>query len=187
MPLCPPLQYSNNMTASKQLLVNFTSTSSSSRTYCSNIHADCILNDDLREMLFLQQSGMMRGHVWGSTTGKNCTQAKNSTTGSMYKQGLPGFGVLLKQILRLQLWAKTRTPGTLDSISEPIFELEELSVKKYDRGIYGKDVCIPTDRTWCEQGFFRRSIQQKIHYRACMKNQLCLITRINRNRCQYCR
>jgi len=39
----------------------------------------------------------------------------------------------------------------------------------------------------CMQGFFRRSIQQKIHYRACLKNQMCLITRINRNRCQYCR
>jgi Zinc finger, C4 type (two domains) len=37
------------------------------------------------------------------------------------------------------------------------------------------------------QGFFRRSIQQKIHYRPCLKNQLCLITRVNRNRCQYCR
>jgi len=27
--LCPPLQYSKNMTASKQLLINFTSTSGS--------------------------------------------------------------------------------------------------------------------------------------------------------------
>lgn len=38
-----------------------------------------------------------------------------------------------------------------------------------------------------EQGFFRRSIQQKIQYRPCTKNQQCSILRINRNRCQYCR
>ncbi|ENN75471.1 hypothetical protein YQE_08020, partial [Dendroctonus ponderosae] len=39
----------------------------------------------------------------------------------------------------------------------------------------------------CPQGFFRRSIQQKIQYRPCTKNQQCAILRINRNRCQYCR
>lgn len=39
----------------------------------------------------------------------------------------------------------------------------------------------------CPQGFFRRSIQQKIQYRPCTKNQQCSILRINRNRCQYCR
>ncbi|CAB0001585.1 unnamed protein product, partial [Nesidiocoris tenuis] len=39
----------------------------------------------------------------------------------------------------------------------------------------------------CDQGFFRRSIQQKIQYRPCTKNQQCSILRINRNRCQYCR
>ena len=37
------------------------------------------------------------------------------------------------------------------------------------------------------QGFFRRSIQQKIQYRPCTKNQQCAIQRVNRNRCQYCR
>lgn len=41
----------------------------------------------------------------------------------------------------------------------------------------------------CEgcKGFFRRSIQQKIQYRPCSKNEQCPIMRINRNRCQYCR
>lgn len=41
----------------------------------------------------------------------------------------------------------------------------------------------------CEgcKGFFRRSIQQKIQYRPCLKNQQCNIQRVNRNRCQYCR
>ncbi|XP_055378943.1 ecdysone-induced protein 75B-like [Condylostylus longicornis] len=39
----------------------------------------------------------------------------------------------------------------------------------------------------CNNGFFRRSIQQKIQYRPCTKNQQCSILRINRNRCQYCR
>lgn len=41
----------------------------------------------------------------------------------------------------------------------------------------------------CEgcKGFFRRSIQQKIQYRPCLKNQMCNIMRVNRNRCQYCR
>ena len=41
----------------------------------------------------------------------------------------------------------------------------------------------------CEgcKGFFRRSIQQRIQYRPCSKNQQCPIMRINRNRCQFCR
>ncbi|KAL5006017.1 hypothetical protein ScPMuIL_017175 [Solemya velum] len=41
----------------------------------------------------------------------------------------------------------------------------------------------------CEgcKGFFRRSIQNKIQYRPCLKNQQCNIMRVNRNRCQYCR
>ncbi|KAK1799426.1 hypothetical protein P4O66_007652, partial [Electrophorus voltai] len=36
-------------------------------------------------------------------------------------------------------------------------------------------------------GFFRRSIQQNIQYKKCLKNETCTIMRINRNRCQQCR
>ncbi|KAG5282548.1 hypothetical protein AALO_G00057240 [Alosa alosa] len=41
----------------------------------------------------------------------------------------------------------------------------------------------------CEgcKGFFRRSIQQNINYKMCVKNEKCLIMRMNRNRCQHCR
>ncbi|XP_031442225.1 nuclear receptor subfamily 1 group D member 2b isoform X2 [Clupea harengus] len=41
----------------------------------------------------------------------------------------------------------------------------------------------------CEgcKGFFRRSIQQNIQYKKCLKNETCSIMRINRNRCQQCR
>lgn len=37
------------------------------------------------------------------------------------------------------------------------------------------------------QGFFRRSIQQNIQYKKCVKNESCSVVRINRNRCQQCR
>ncbi|KAK2497221.1 hypothetical protein MC885_016519 [Smutsia gigantea] len=37
------------------------------------------------------------------------------------------------------------------------------------------------------QGFFRRSIQQNIQYKKCLKNENCSIMRMNRNRCQQCR
>ncbi|KAK6637898.1 hypothetical protein RUM44_008320 [Polyplax serrata] len=47
--------------------------------------------------------------------------------------------------------------------------------------------CLIESLSNSEQGFFRRSIQQKIQYRPCTKNQQCSILRINRNRCQYCR
>lgn len=50
------------------------------------------------------------------------------------------------------------------------------------------DLCKQFEENLCEDhGFFRRSIQQKIQYRPCTKNQQCSILRINRNRCQYCR
>uniref|UniRef100_A0A8C5HI02 Nuclear receptor subfamily 1 group D member 2-like n=1 Tax=Gouania willdenowi TaxID=441366 RepID=A0A8C5HI02_GOUWI len=41
----------------------------------------------------------------------------------------------------------------------------------------------------CEgcKGFFRRSIQQNINYKMCVKNENCHIMRMNRNRCQHCR
>uniref|UniRef100_A0A8C8S3R7 Nuclear receptor subfamily 1 group D member 2 n=1 Tax=Pelusios castaneus TaxID=367368 RepID=A0A8C8S3R7_9SAUR len=41
----------------------------------------------------------------------------------------------------------------------------------------------------CEgcKGFFRRSIQQNIQYKKCLKNNNCSIVRMNRNRCQQCR
>uniref|UniRef100_A0A9L0RSB0 Nuclear receptor subfamily 1 group D member 1 n=1 Tax=Equus caballus TaxID=9796 RepID=A0A9L0RSB0_HORSE len=41
----------------------------------------------------------------------------------------------------------------------------------------------------CEgcKGFFRRSIQQNIQYKKCLKNENCSIMRMNRNRCQQCR
>lgn len=39
----------------------------------------------------------------------------------------------------------------------------------------------------CLQGFFRRSIQQNIQYKKCLKNNNCSIMRMNRNRCQQCR
>ncbi|XP_059800957.1 nuclear receptor subfamily 1 group D member 2a isoform X2 [Hypanus sabinus] len=41
----------------------------------------------------------------------------------------------------------------------------------------------------CEgcKGFFRRSIQQNIQYKKCLKNENCAIMRMNRNRCQQCR
>ncbi|KAJ8673084.1 hypothetical protein QAD02_004345, partial [Eretmocerus hayati] len=42
--------------------------------------------------------------------------------------------------------------------------------------------------TSCEgcKGFFRRSIQKQIEYR-CLRDSKCLVIRLNRNRCQYCR
>ncbi|XP_055703443.1 ecdysone-inducible protein E75 isoform X2 [Phlebotomus papatasi] len=49
------------------------------------------------------------------------------------------------------------------------------------------ELCKKFDENLSEDGFFRRSIQQKIQYRPCTKNQQCSILRINRNRCQYCR
>lgn len=44
-------------------------------------------------------------------------------------------------------------------------------------------------RPYCQipQGFFRRSIQQNIQYKKCLKDENCPIMRINRNRCQQCR
>lgn len=36
------------------------------------------------------------------------------------------------------------------------------------------------------QGFFRRSIQKQIEYR-CLRDGKCLVIRLNRNRCQFCR
>ncbi|KAL3855022.1 hypothetical protein ACJMK2_014253 [Sinanodonta woodiana] len=41
----------------------------------------------------------------------------------------------------------------------------------------------------CEgcKGFFRRTVRQKVEYKPCENPKGCLIMRISRNRCQYCR
>ncbi|XP_061419500.1 nuclear receptor subfamily 1 group D member 1-like isoform X1 [Lethenteron reissneri] len=41
----------------------------------------------------------------------------------------------------------------------------------------------------CEgcKGFFRRSIQQSVQYKRCLRSESCPIARTSRNRCQYCR
>ncbi|MCJ8744679.1 hypothetical protein PDJAM_G00121560 [Pangasius djambal] len=57
------------------------------------------------------------------------------------------------------------TTGTSSS-PKPVFQFPELS---------------------STHGFFRRSIQQNISYKMCVKNENCLIVRMNRNRCQHCR
>lgn len=82
--------------------------------------------------------------------------------------------------------------------SKPLFEgVSSDSGCDSDSGGEGACRCAPSDSedgssdgadgNDDSQGFFRRSIQQKIQYRPCTKNQQCSILRINRNRCQYCR
>lgn len=87
--------------------------------------------------------------------------------------------------------------------SKPLFEGAPAEAVSSDSGCdsdsggEGACRCAPSDSedgssdgadgTDDSQGFFRRSIQQKIQYRPCTKNQQCSILRINRNRCQYCR
>lgn len=39
----------------------------------------------------------------------------------------------------------------------------------------------------CFQGFFRRTVRQNMIYKPCDNPKGCLIMRISRNRCQYCR
>lgn len=53
-------------------------------------------------------------------------------------------------------------------------------------GVVG-DEGTTSDPPGAPQGFFRRSIQQNIQYKKCLKNENCSIVRINRNRCQQCR
>lgn len=43
--------------------------------------------------------------------------------------------------------------------------------------------CLPA---LCTQGFFRRSIQKNMVY-TCHRDKNCIINKVTRNRCQYCR
>lgn len=79
--------------------------------------------------------------------------------------------------------------------SSPTNQHQQQSGIEFDGGVILCQVCGDKASGFhygvhsCEgcKGFFRRSIQQKIQYRPCSKNQQCPIMRINRNRCQYCR
>lgn len=47
-------------------------------------------------------------------------------------------------------------------------------------------MCLTPLYSFLFQGFFRRSIQKQIEYR-CLRDGKCLVIRLNRNRCQFCR
>ncbi|XP_016382869.1 nuclear receptor subfamily 1 group D member 2b [Sinocyclocheilus rhinocerous] len=79
---------------------------------------------------------------------------------------------------------KTRSPSTAKSGITKINGLVLLCkvcgdvASGFHYGVHACEGC---------KGFFRRSIQQNIQYKKCLKNESCPITRINRNRCQQCR
>ncbi|XP_062866469.1 nuclear receptor subfamily 1 group D member 2b [Trichomycterus rosablanca] len=80
--------------------------------------------------------------------------------------------------------AKTRSPSTAKSGITKISGLVLLCkvcgdvASGFHYGVHACEGC---------KGFFRRSIQQNIQYKKCLKNGNCPIMRINRNRCQQCR
>ncbi|KAF5909135.1 nuclear receptor subfamily 1 group D member 2, partial [Clarias magur] len=79
---------------------------------------------------------------------------------------------------------KTRSPSTTKSGITKISGLVLLCkvcgdvASGFHYGVHACEGC---------KGFFRRSIQQNIQYKKCLKNENCPIMRINRNRCQQCR
>lgn len=79
--------------------------------------------------------------------------------------------------------------GELRERHSVLVSMLEAGRESSDSGCSSDDSSDEKDSKCCcdSQGFFRRSIQQKIQYRPCTKNQQCSILRINRNRCQYCR
>lgn len=81
----------------------------------------------------------------------------------------------INALAKFELWTSInfRNPYNLNM---NILDFKQIIITKINSNIF-----------LCKQGFFRRSIQQKIQYRPCTKNQQCSILRINRNRCQYCR
>ncbi|CAD6184445.1 unnamed protein product [Caenorhabditis auriculariae] len=92
----------------------------------------------------------------------------------------------------------TASTPTDDSASESNSTISDRTIGKEESCATSSLMCqVCSDRASgfhygvfaCEgcKGFFRRSIQQKIQYRACSRSEDCLIVRNNRNRCQHCR
>ncbi|XP_067643061.1 ecdysone-induced protein 78C isoform X2 [Eurosta solidaginis] len=84
--------------------------------------------------------------------------------------------------------------GSSDTISEQQFAIADCNSNSVTKSFVPCKVCGDKASgyhygvTSCEgcKGFFRRSIQKQIEYR-CLRDGKCLVIRLNRNRCQYCR
>ncbi|XP_055909571.1 ecdysone-induced protein 78C isoform X1 [Eupeodes corollae] len=84
--------------------------------------------------------------------------------------------------------------GSSDTIPEQQFAVADSNTNTVSKSFVPCKVCGDKASgyhygvTSCEgcKGFFRRSIQKQIEYR-CLRDGKCLVIRLNRNRCQYCR
>ncbi|XP_036336232.1 ecdysone-induced protein 78C [Rhagoletis pomonella] len=84
--------------------------------------------------------------------------------------------------------------GSSDTISDQQFAIADSNSNSVTKSFVPCKVCGDKASgyhygvTSCEgcKGFFRRSIQKQIEYR-CLRDGKCLVIRLNRNRCQYCR
>ncbi|XP_012158149.1 ecdysone-induced protein 78C isoform X3 [Ceratitis capitata] len=84
--------------------------------------------------------------------------------------------------------------GSSDTVSDQQFAIADSNSNSVTKSFVPCKVCGDKASgyhygvTSCEgcKGFFRRSIQKQIEYR-CLRDGKCLVIRLNRNRCQYCR
>ncbi|KAI2807605.1 hypothetical protein BLOT_005542 [Blomia tropicalis] len=106
------------------------------------------------------------GNIGSSTNGLNSNTNTTSTTGNNNNNGDSN-----------QFTDADSNSGTPNSKSFVPCKVCGDKASGYHYGVTSCEGC---------KGFFRRSIQKQIEYR-CLRDGKCLIIRLNRNRCQYCR
>ncbi|KAK8392211.1 hypothetical protein O3P69_017662 [Scylla paramamosain] len=118
-------------------------------------------------------------HSHTTTTTSSTTLSPASTPGLLSPLPSPSPGLLHHQKQNYQAADSTPSPTTASSASKNFVPCKVCGDKAsgYHYGVTSCEGC---------KGFFRRSIQKQIEYR-CLRDGKCLVIRLNRNRCQYCR
>ncbi|XP_061445337.1 nuclear receptor subfamily 1 group D member 1 [Rhineura floridana] len=128
----------------------------------------------------VQDSGRVYGSSLAGLCGDASPSSSSSSSSSSYSSGGSPVGLQVTMDDGRRVSPTKSTSSSITKLNGMVLLCKVCGdvASGFHYGVHACEGC---------KGFFRRSIQQNIQYKKCLKNETCNIVRINRNRCQQCR